>query len=69
MGPAYGGGETYGHSLIVDPWGDVVADGGTEPGLVSARIDLDLVAETRRRISSLNHGRPFGDGTARRSVA
>lgn len=69
VGPVTGGGETYGHSLIVDPWGSVLADGGTAPGIVSARIDLDMVAETRRRVPSLRHGRPFGDGAARRSVA
>ncbi len=48
-----GGGETYGHSLIVDPWGQVLADGGDGPGVVAARIDLDRIAEAEGRIPSL----------------
>lgn len=59
VGPVPGGGECYGHSLIVDPWGEVISDGGTLPGLVQARIDLDRVAETAARIPSLGHDRPF----------
>lgn len=59
VGPVPGGGECYGHSLIVDPWGAVIADGGARPGLVTARIDLDRVAETAARIPSLGHDRPF----------
>ncbi len=58
-GTLAGGAECYGHSLIVDPWGRVLADGGTEPGVVTAEIDLAQVAETRRRIPSLKHDRPF----------
>ncbi len=54
------GRKTFGHSLIVDPWGDVLADGGTEPGVVTAKIDPELVARTRQRIPSLEHDRPFG---------
>ncbi|GGK40634.1 carbon-nitrogen hydrolase family protein [Salinarimonas ramus] len=53
------GRETYGHSIIVDPWGRVLAEGDAEPGIVAAQIDLDAVAEARRRIPSLRHGRPF----------
>ena len=53
------GRETYGHSLIVDPWGRVLAEGGTEPGVILAEIDLALVAEARGRIPSLTHTRPF----------
>ncbi|KQS86328.1 amidohydrolase [Methylobacterium sp. Leaf361] len=54
------GRETYGHSLIVDPWGRVLADaGGDEPGIILAEIDLAQVAEARARIPSLQHGRPF----------
>ena len=55
-----GGAATYGHSLIVDPWGEVLADGGEEPGVVLAEIDLRRVAEVRARIPSLRHDRPFG---------
>ncbi len=59
IGEIPGGGESYGHSLIVDPWGRVLADGGTTPGVVAASIDLDAVADTRARIPSLLHDRPF----------
>ena len=54
------GRDTYGHSLIVDPWGRIVAEGGTEPGVVMARIDLAEMANARTRIPSLQHGRRFG---------
>ena len=53
------GRETFGHSIIVDPWGRVLAEGGAEPGLVMAEIDLSLVADARGRIPALKHGRPF----------
>ena len=58
-GTLSGGAECYGHSLIVDPWGRVLADGGSEPGIITAEVDLGLVAETRRRIPSLTHDRAF----------
>ena len=53
------GRETFGHSLIVDPWGVVLAEDGTEPGLVMAEIDPAGVAAARSRIPSLQHGRRF----------
>jgi predicted amidohydrolase len=53
------GRETFGHSLIVDPWGRVLAEGGTEPGVVLAKIDPAEVAAVRARIPSLQHGRRF----------
>jgi predicted amidohydrolase len=53
------GRETFGHSLIVDPWGRIVAEGGTEPGIVVARIDPAEVAAARAKIPSLQHGRRF----------
>jgi deaminated glutathione amidase len=53
------GRETYGHSLIVDPWGRVLAEAGTEPGVVLAEIDPAKVADARQRIPALKHGRPF----------
>ena len=53
------GRETFGHSLIVDPWGRILAEGGNEPGLVMAEIDLGEVAKARGRIPSLEHGRRF----------
>ena len=50
---------TYGHSLIIDPWGRVLAEGGAEPGVVMAEIDPAEVAKARGRIPSLQHGRRF----------
>jgi len=53
------GRETYGHSLIVDPWGKVLAEGGAEPGVVMAEIDPAQITTARARIPSLQHGRRF----------
>jgi predicted amidohydrolase len=53
------GRETFGHSLIVDPWGRILAEGGTEPGVVLAEIDPAEVAAAHARIPSLHHGRRF----------
>jgi len=53
------GRETFGHSLIVDPWGRILAEGGTEPGVVIAEVDPAEVAAARTRIPSLHHGRRF----------
>jgi deaminated glutathione amidase len=53
------GRETYGHSLVVDPWGRVLAEGGDEPGVVMAEIALAEIAAARKRIPSLQHGRRF----------
>jgi len=53
------GRETYGHSLIVDPWGVVLAEGGVEPGIVMATIDPAKVVTARKSIPSLQHGRRF----------
>ncbi len=52
-----GGRKTYGHSLIIDPWGRVLADGGEAPGIISAEIDLGQVTEARAKIPSLGHDR------------
>ena len=54
-----GGRTTYGHSLIVDPWGEILADGGMETGFVLAEIDTSLVDEARRKIPSLTHDRDY----------
>lgn len=51
--------ETFGHSLIVDPWGVVLADGGTETGVMLATIDPAKVETARKSIPSLQHGRRF----------
>ena len=53
------GRETFGHSLIVDPWGRILAEGGIAPGVVMAEIDPAEVVNARARIPSLQHGRRF----------
>jgi predicted amidohydrolase len=64
IAPAQGGTHangrrTYGHSLIVAPWGEILAEAGEEPGVVFAEIDPALSTEARNRIPSLNHDRDF----------
>ena len=65
IAPAQGGKqedgrETFGHSLIVSPWGEVLAEaGGAEPGIILADIDLEDVAKARGRIPSLGNERDF----------
>jgi hypothetical protein len=51
---------THGHSMVVAPWGEVVLDAGTEPGVYRAEIDPAAVGEARRRVPALTHDRPFG---------
>ena len=51
--------QSYGHSLIVNPWGEVLADGGAAPGVVTAEIDPAEVAKARAMIPSLAHDRDF----------
>lgn len=53
------GRETFGHSLIISPWGQVLAEGGVEPGVVAADIDLAILEDMRKRIPSLGHDRQF----------
>ena len=54
------GRETYGHSLILDPWGAIIADKGDDaPGLVVADIEVSATAAARGRIPNLNNGRPY----------
>jgi predicted amidohydrolase len=62
IAPAQGGRhangrQTYGHSLIVSPWGEILAEAGTEPGLISAEIDPAAVTNARQRVPSLRHDR------------
>ncbi len=51
--------KTYGHSLIVDPWGNIIDDGGCDVGVTLAQIDLTLAEKARSRIPSLRHDRQF----------
>jgi deaminated glutathione amidase len=53
------GRETFGHSLVVDPWGRIVAEGGIDPGVVFATIDPAEVLAARAKVPSLQHGRRF----------
>jgi predicted amidohydrolase len=53
------GRETFGHSLIVSPWGEILAEGGIQPAVMFADVDLQLLADVRRRVPSLQHDRPF----------
>jgi predicted amidohydrolase len=55
------GRETYGHSLVVDPWGNVLLDMAEEPGLGFADIDLGQVEEVRSRLPAIRHRRPIGE--------
>ena len=50
---------TYGHSLIVSPWGEILAEAGTEPGVILAEIDPAAVTSARARVPSLRHNREF----------
>ncbi len=64
IAPAQGGAhangrKTYGHSLIIAPWGDVLAEGGTEPDVIVADIDTALSEDARTRVPSLQHDRAF----------
>jgi len=53
------GRETYGHSLIVNPWGEIVAEAGVESGVIVADIAMGEAMAARQRIPSLQHDRPF----------
>ena len=64
IAPAQGGlhangRSTYGHSLIVSPWGEILAEGGTEPGIFMAEIDPKWSEEARAKVPSLKHDREF----------
>jgi len=54
------GRKTYGHALVVDPWGEVICDMGHDaPGLAVVELDLSKIAKTRRQIPALTHDRPY----------
>lgn len=64
IAPAQGGvhangRRTYGHSLIVSPWGEILAEAGTEPGIILAEIDPAASVDARTRIPSLRHDRDY----------
>ena len=64
-----GGRRSYGHSLIVDPWGEVLADSGEGVGIAVARIDPARIAEVRRMVPSLQHDRSFTSPIVARPLA
>lgn len=69
-GKVPGGGACFGHSLVVDPWGQVLVDAGTAPCMVRATLDLARVGETRGRIPSLDHDRAYSrSSTVERNAA
>jgi Predicted amidohydrolase len=55
------GRRTYGHSLVIDPWGTILLDAGDKPGLHWADLDLSRVAEVRSKIPVLRHRKPIED--------
>jgi len=55
--------KTFGHALIINPWGEVLADAGTEPGVITARIDPAEVAKVRAKIPSLGLERKYASAT------
>ncbi len=55
----HGKAKTYGHSLIIDPWGRILADGGDQRGYIISDIDLSEVDEARRMIPALEHDRDY----------
>jgi predicted amidohydrolase len=64
LAPAQGGlhangRKTYGHSLIVSPWGEILAEAGTEPGVIVAEIDPALSVQARARVPNLLHDRAY----------
>lgn len=59
VGDHPGGRKTFGHSLIVDPWGTVLADRGTDVGIVYAEYDREFQHSIRQKIPSLQHDRPL----------
>lgn len=54
-----GGRKTYGHGLVVDPWGDVLVDQGETPGIAYADIDINAAKNARARIPALKHDRDY----------
>jgi deaminated glutathione amidase len=53
------GRDTYGHSLIISPWGQILAEAGVQPGVIFADINLQAIEDARSRVPSLGHDRPF----------
>jgi len=54
-----GGRKTYGHSMVINPWGEVVIDAGIDVGIIYADIDLNEIDKTRKSLASLQHDREY----------
>ncbi len=63
------GRETFGHSLIISPWGEVLAEGGVQPAVIVADVELRAVEDVRSRVPSLRHDRTFDVVHAGREAA
>ena len=59
------GRETYGHSLLVDPWGTILLDMGEDVGVAFGEVDLNRVADVRSRVPAIDHRRPIGEVSTR----
>ena len=59
--------QSYGHSMVVDPWGEIIAEGGESPEIIYAEIDPSRAAKVRAMIPSLEHDRPFSPPDGRMS--
>jgi predicted amidohydrolase len=59
------GRSTFGHSLVIDPWGEVLLDMGEETGIGFADVELSKISEVRSRIPALNHRRPIPEVVSR----
>jgi predicted amidohydrolase len=59
------GRQTYGHSLLIDPWGEILLDMGEQVGVAFADVDLGRIAEVRARVPALAHRRPIGEPVER----
>lgn len=59
------GRETYGHSLLVGPWGEIILDMGDRVGVEFAQLDLGQIAQVRGRVPAIDHRRPVGEAVER----
>lgn len=47
--------ETFGHSMIIDPWGKILTEAETEPGIITAELEISALEDVRKKLPSLNH--------------
>ena len=59
------GRNTYGHSLVIDPWGEVLLDMGEGAGVKTVEVDLSRITDVRSRVPALSHRRPISEAIAR----